>query len=213
MAYTINEIVDIYTPAGALLAKGHFVDHTETEITVLVSPKEFLSLHKQKDALLVMLTSPSLGVLPHICTLESYSVSSDTEADTKQTCQVQLHIEEKKEAIQRRRDFKIKTSLPADLLLQKPQKGFCNGVIEDISATGILFATKDTLEVGQEFILPFYRTRTAIDLYGKIVRIHSKGSTNRYGCQFQDVLPAHEELMRQYVFMLEAKQHRANKEE
>ncbi len=212
MAYTINEIVDIYTPTGALLARGHFVDQTETEITVLVSPKEFLALHKHKLALLVMLTSPSMGILPHVCTLESYSASADTEPDAKQTFQVQLHIEEKKETIQRRRDFKIKTTLPAELMLQAPEKGLCSGTIEDISATGILFATEDTLEVGQEFILSFSETRTPIDLYGRIVRIHSKGTPNRYGCQFHDILPAQEELMRQYVFTLEARQRRAEQE-
>lgn len=199
MAHNINSVTEIYTQSGILLAKGEFVSETEEFITVLLSPSEFIKIFNQSGSLTIVLTSPSRGVLPHVCRMHS-----NTAVEGSNDMHIQFLIEERKEPIQRRRDFKVKTNLDTELALMRPKKGICAGVIEDISATGILFATADTLEVGQEFIATFTETKTTLDLYGQVVRIHSRGATNRYGCQFMETPPAQQEILRQYVFQTEA---------
>ena len=76
----------------------------------------------------------------------------------------------------------------------------------------MLFATELSLEIGQDFIVSFTETKEPLYLHVKILRQQSGGKIKRYGCQFQELLPQHEEMLRQYVFQLDAL-HRRNARE
>lgn len=209
MAYPINNIANVYhAKNGTPLMQCQFDSQTETTITLMVSVQEFLRLTNLHEQVLVVLTSPTAGLIPYICTPQP-ELAVTMEANTEQHIQIPFRIDEKREAIQRRQDFKVKTSLETEVSLLSPLKGSCAGVIEDLSAGGMLFATEMALEIGQTFVVSFTETKEPLYLHVKILRQQSNNRIKRYGCQFQELLPQHEEMLRQYVFQLEAL-HRRN---
>ena len=212
MAYTINKTVNIYhAKNGTPLMQCQFDSRTESTILLLVSVQEFLRLTNLHEQVLVVLTSPTVGLIPYICTVQP-ELAVTMESNTEQHIQMPFRIDEKKEAIQRRQDFKVKTFLETEVTLLSPLSGPCAGTIEDLSAGGMLFATEMALEIGQDFIVSFTETREPLYLHVKILRRQSDNRIKRYGCQFQELLPQHEEMLRQYVFQLEAAQRRGMRE-
>ena len=204
MSYLINTIANVYhAKNGTPLMQCAFASQTNSTITLMVSVQEFLRLTNLHEQVLLVLTSPTAGLIPYICTPQA-ELAVTTEAATEQHIQMPFRIDEKREAIQRRQDFKVKTSLETEVTLLSPQKGSCQGTIEDLSAGGMLFATEMALEIGQDFVVSFTETREPLYLHVKILRLQSNGRIKRYGCQFQQLLPQHEEMLRQYVFQLEA---------
>lgn len=204
MSYPINSIANVYhAKNGTPLMQCQFAAQTDTSITLMVSVQEFLRLTNLHEQVLVVLTSPTLGLLPYICTAQAESALT-TDTDAEQHIQLQFHIDEKRDSIQRRQDFKVKTSLEVEVSLLSPEKGPCSGTIEDLSAGGMLFATEMPLQIGQDFVVAFTETKEPLYLHVKIIRQQSNGRIKRYGCQFQQLLPMHEEMLRQYVFKLEA---------
>lgn len=212
MPYPINNIANVYhAKEGTPLMQCLFDSQTESTIILMVSIQEFLRLTNLHEQVLVVLTSPTLGLMPYICTPQP-ELALTMEASTEQHIHMPFRIDEKRDAIQRRQDFKVKTSLETEVTLLSPLKGSCAGIIEDLSAGGMLFATELSLEVGQDFVVSFTETKEPLYLHVKILRQQSGGKIKRYGCQFQELLPQHEEMLRQYVFQLDAL-HRRNARE
>ena len=170
MAYPINNIANIYhAKSGTPLMQCQFDSQTETTITLMVSVQEFLRLTNLHEQVLIVLTSPTAGLIPYICTPQPESAVT-MEANTEQHIQMPFRIDETRAAIQRRQDFKVKTALETEVTLLSPLKGSCQGVIEDLSAGGMLFATEMSLEIGQDFVVSFTETKEPLYLHVKILR-------------------------------------------
>lgn len=205
MSYSINPIATINQTDGTELMKCLYASYTEETIQLLMSLPEFLTLANLHENVLVVLTSPQLGLLPFICTPLPESLTS-TDTATEQHMRLDFQILEKKEPIQRRRDLKVKTDIDVEVRLLNPQKGHCIGKIEDLSASGLLFATETALSIGQEFSFLFEEIEQPIQLTARILNQYENGRKNRFGCELQYLSETEIEILRQYVFRMEALQ-------
>lgn len=204
MRHSINQMATIYKTDGTELMKCRYDSHTEERILLYISLPEFFVLSNLHEDVLVELTSPTLGLVPYVCSVLPETLVGTNEA-TAQHMQLTFLIREKKENIQRRRDFKVKTEIPVEVKLTHPRTGKCQGRIEDISATGILFATEEQLAAGQEFTFSFTETKTPMQLTARILNQYRYDKIKRYGCILLDLPKEQEEILRQYVFQTEAK--------
>lgn len=209
MADAINPIATIYQMNGTELMQCRYAGQDAARITLMISIPEFIQLSNLQEDVLLVLTSPTLGLLPYICTLLPDSLSGTNEA-TEQHLKLDFLIREKKQNIQRRRDYKVKTDIEVDVKLTGPLHGDCHGKIEDLSAGGILFATEWRLEIGQEFTFLFEQTKAPLWLTARVLNIYRKDRIKRYGCYLQGLSTAEEEALRQCVFQIEAQHRRGN---
>lgn len=209
MAESINPIVTIYQMNGTELMQCRYAGQDAARITLMISLPEFIRLSNLQEDVLLVLTSPTLGLLPYICTLLPDSLTGTNEA-TEQHMKLDFLIREKKQNIQRRRDYKVKTDIELDVKLTGPLHGDCHGKIEDLSAGGILFATEWRLEIGQEFTFLFEQTKTPLQLTARVLNIYRNDRIKRYGCALQELSTAEEETLRQCVFQIEAQRRRGN---
>lgn len=203
MVYSINPIATIYKLDGTELIKCNYAAHTEKFIHLTMSLSEFLTLSSLHEDVMLMLTSPILGLMPYICTPLPESLVS-TDALSERDLKLSFMILEKKKNIQRRRDFKVKTDIPIRVQLTEPLTGECDGKIADISAAGILFTTEMKLENGQEFTFLLQETKIPTTLTARILHQYENGKKKHYGCRLQEVSKSQEEMLRQYVFWTEA---------
>ena len=118
--------------------------------------------------------------------------------------------------IQRRHDLKIKTNVPVTAVLLDydnkvtvdPESQKAKQVrvyLRDISAGGIMIATKADLEEGQRMMIPFDKGSSPILVNAQIIRANrSEHEEHIYGCRFYNMNAIKEAVIREYVFRLQA---------
>lgn len=203
MAMQINDVAKIYTADEFFLMTGRFISKDDESIHLAVKPNELL---QEGQSVKVVLTSEAYGLLPYRCSITEDSILP-TRFAVQQYIGINLKIEEALPSVQRRKDIKVnldqkKTEVALlDLVTGKPYGQSCEGYIKDISASGLLFATKEELVENQEFLVPLPDVASGMILRAKIIRTQKEpeGYTG-YGCCFIGLRTGQEEALRQYVF-------------
>ena len=212
MAIPINEVVDIHTESRIFLMQAQFVSMDDFSINVIIPRHSLASLLTQR--LYVLLTSEVRGLMPYYCEVSMSSIQPAESSDGQLGVGLSLDIMGKENNVQRRRDIKVKTHIEATAGILgygmgKSQRPTCFGFIKDISATGMLFVTKERLAVGQEISLMFEEISPAMELIGKIVRIQKEeNEAFGYGCAFVNLDENQTEAMRQFVYRVQLQQRR-----
>lgn len=209
MAMQINDVAKIYTADGFYLMAGRFIAKDEESIHLAVKPNDLL---QAGQSIKVVLTSEAYGLLPFRCSVTEDSILPPRFA-IQQYVGLNLKIEEALPSVQRRKDIKVNLEHKAaevallDLVTGKPYGKSCEGYIKDISASGLLFATKEELVENQEFLLPMPYVAEGMILRAKIIRTQKEpeGYTG-YGCCFVGLRTGQEEALRQYVFKAQVMQ-------
>lgn len=204
MEYEINPIAAIYRTDGTELMQCKFISRTRQEVRLSLSLAEFLRLSNLHERVLLVLSSPNLGLLPYICTIQADSISA-TNAETEQNMELVFQIQETKDVIQRRKNQKVKTDVAVDILLIAPQEGYCKGKIEDISASGVCLVTEASLPLSQRFQCLFPETDIPLPLTGEIIHQYADGKWKRYGCTLEEMPAVHKKLLQQYLLQTRIK--------
>lgn len=119
------------------------------------------------------------------------------------------------EVIQRRNNVKVKVTMPTTMVLLdienrpisdgKTRKVINHNItIKDISASGILFISKEKYTIGQRFLFVFDKCAKPIEIVAEILRTQEhENDFKGYGCKFLNVPEAKEEIVRQFVFKMQ----------
>lgn len=212
MAIPINETAKIYTANDLYLMSGRFISKDDESIHLAVKQNEIL---KEGLGVKVMLTSEAFGLLPFRCRV----MEMPKRFATQQYIGIDLKIEEALPSIQRRKDIKVRLDRMRaevallDIVTGKPYGKTCEGIIENISASGILFITKEELVENQQFLVPLLAVAPQMMLRAKVIRSQKEDDGYKgYGCCFMDLRTGEEEALRQYVFKVQVMQRRSREE-
>jgi len=119
------------------------------------------------------------------------------------------------EVIQRRENFKVKVTIPVTISLVEREaiddnikshapKAQYPVVIKDISAGGVLFLTREELEVGQTVEFTFDRTNQPFNVNAEVLRVQDMDDGYKgYGCCFINLQAAKESSIRRFIFSLQ----------
>ena len=100
-----------------------------------------------------------------------------------------------------------------DIATGKPYGKTCEGIIEDISASGLLFITKEELVENQQFLVPLPAVAPQMMPRAKVIRLQKEEEGYiGYGCCFMGLRTGEEEALRQYVFKAQVMQRRSREE-
>ena len=212
MAIPINSVVDIHTESRIFLLQAQFVSMDDFSINVIIPHHSLASLLAKR--LYVLLTSDVHGLMPYYCEVSMSSIQPAITEDGHAGIGLSLDIMGKENNVQRRRDIKVKTHFEATAGILgygmgRSERPTCFGFIKDISATGMLYVTRERLAVGQEISVMFEEISPAIELIGKIVRIQKEeNEAFGYGCAFVNLDDTQTETMRQFVYRIQLQQRR-----
>lgn len=212
MAIPINETAKIYTTNDLYLMSGRFISKDDESIHLAVRQNDIL---KEGLTVKVMLTSEAYGLLPFRCRI----MELPQRFAVQQYIGIDLKIEEALPSVQRRKDIKVRLNrMKAEIALLdiatgKPYGKTCEGIVDNISASGLLFITKDELVENQQFLIPLPAVAPQMMPRAKVIRSQKEeeGYTG-YGCCFMDLRTGEEEALRQYVFKAQVMQRRSREE-
>lgn len=209
MAIPINETAKIYTVTDFFIMNGRFISKDDEFIHLAVKQNEIL---KEGMNVKVLLTSEVYGLMPFRCTVTDVP----KRFAIQQYIGLNLKIEEELPSLQRRRDIKVRlTNMKAevellDIATGKPSGKTCEGIVADISASGLLFVTREELVENEQFLVPLPAVDKQLKLRAKVIRTQREreGYTG-YGCSFVDLRTGQEEMLRQYVFKAQVMQRKS----
>ena len=161
-------------------------------------------------SMIITFSNDAYGLVSYKAELTSYRIESETE----KIYEIKCVLLERLEVIQRRENFKIKTSIPVTVAVfdgeMKPVQGKDGAQaeydveIKDISASGVLIATDKELDVGYIVSFTFDHTAPPLALDAEIIRIRNhKNGINEYGCRFIRLTAEKEAGIRRYVFKIQ----------
>ena len=101
----------------------------------------------------------------------------------------------------RRKSIKANVTIPVTISVAGRET--IDGVINDISASGILFSTDARLDTGQVIEFTFDRTHQPFKVEAEILRSQdSEDGCKGYGCRLINLTAAKESNIRRYIFSL-----------
>ena len=212
MAIPINETAKIYTTDGLYLLSGRFISKDDENIHLAVRQNEIL---KEGMTVKVVLTSDVFGLLPFRCSV----MPIPKRFATQQYIGIDLKINETLPSVQRRKDIKVRLERMRaeiallDIATGKPYGKTCEGIIEDISASGLLFITKEERVENQQFLVPLPAVAPQMMPRAKVIRSQKEEEGYiGYGCCFMGLRTGEEEALRQYVLKAQVRQRRSREE-
>ena len=198
--YTVDRIL-----LGEAVLSG--ISPDDNEVFLIVSYDIMEQLY---TSLIITFSNDAYGLISYKAELVSFR----RESEEDQTYEIKCALLEKMEVIQRRENFKIKTSIPVTVgvysgsmepILDKTGNQVrYEAEIKDISASGVLLSTDQELTVGQVVDFTFEQTTPALILEAELIRHRTyKNGINEYGCRFIRLNAEKESGIRRYVFQIQ----------
>ncbi len=195
----------VYTMNNSFILEAKAVYKREENAVYL---RADMDIQDKGDEFLVHYTDDTQGVFDFHCTYKNHT------RDNKQYIIV-LHVLETLKFMQRRRDVKVKTNIPVNIVLlefdgkvridpQTQTSAQIKACLRDISAGGVMITTESHLDINQKMLIPFDKGTSPILLTAQVIREQSIPSNERcYGCQFVSLTHSKESIIREYVFRLQ----------
>lgn len=215
-------MLNSYTKAIIYTADKIFVGNAEVagkygdqEVVLRMSRELADGMHA---SLIITLYNDAYGLITYKGQFIEYS-EIPSEGD-ELLCEVKCELLEMLEIIQRRGNVKAKVSIPVTITLLgtqgTPMLDDESGtpvqhsvIIKDVSASGILFVTKELIDPGQHIDFLFSRCAAPFLVTAEVLRVQEYANgLNGYGCKFYGLSAAKESIIRQYVFKLQLLEHR-----
>ena len=115
--------------------------------------------------------------------------------------------------VQRRTEIKVKTNFNIIMhLIGNESPDRISARVADLSVGGMFIITDAVLSPQQEFEFLFSEGTKPIRVRGRILRIQPVEDHHGYGCQFIGLSMWAESVLRGYIFRVQAKQRRPNRE-
>ena len=161
------------------------------------------------STLIFNLTDDAMGVYELVC---KYKGTESEDAYVVANFEVVQELS----YVQRRQDLKVKTNVPVICVLldydnkvkidPETKKAIqTRAILRDISAGGIMIASRTQFEVGQRIMIPFDKGSSPILVNAQIIRVNqSEDGIFAYGCSFFNMTSSKEAVIREYVFRLQA---------
>ncbi len=195
----------IYTMNNSFILETKAVYKREENTVYL---RTDMDIQHKDDEFLVHYTDDNQGVFDFHCAYKS---------STRNGLQyiIALQVLETLKFIQRRKDVKVKTNIPVNIVLldfdgkvridpQTQTAVQMRACLRDISAGGIMVGTENHLEIGQKLLIPFDKGTAPILLTAQVLREQPPyQDERRYGCQFVNMNHSKESIIREYVFRLQ----------
>ena len=114
---------------------------------------------------------------------------------------------------EQRKNFRVYVTFQVSVML-KGQKKQIPVTVKDIGTGGFQFVSKQVFEPGTTLTTMFTQARTPVCISACIQKLRPvrREGLNGYGCQFNNLTPNAETLIRNFVFQTEAIQAKAKKE-
>ena len=151
-----------------------------------------------------------LGLVTYFCTLSNYKeyLAAPGYRVSTTLCTLEKEIS----TIQRRNDIKVHVEVETTLTFANEEDVIVNAsaVVKDISAGGIFFTSRYPFRKGQTFSFSFSQSANPLVLKAEVIRIQPPHEYDSrlpedkelfgYGCQFIELSPHKESLIRNFVY-------------
>lgn len=114
---------------------------------------------------------------------------------------------------EQRKNYRVYVTIPISVLPEGGKREL-PVTVKDIGTGGFLFISRERFEAGTLLTTMFTHTRTPVCVTARIQKLRPvrQEGFHGYGCQFVNIPPGVETLVRNYVFHIEALQAKAKKE-